>query len=164
VTDGIPRSIDAGPLAVPHAEDAVVETIVESDGELAPHHRCRCEFLVDRRPIDDRKIRSGGTRPLDLVAERGDRRTLIATDECSCVQPVAAVDAELVDRQAGDGLQTRQEHSALFAPIPVDDLVVGDCRTCSIGHGASLPHLEAAVIRVPTAIDETCPRSPTAVS
>ncbi len=98
VADRITGAIDAGALAVPHAEDAVVQAIVECDGKLAPHHRRCGELLVDARLIDDRQVGNCAQGALDLLAERSDRRPLIATDERRCVETVATIETELVAR------------------------------------------------------------------
>ncbi len=60
---------------------------------------------------------------LDLVAERPDRRALVAGHERGGVEAVAAVDADLVERQSGDRLEAGEEDPAVLASVSIGQLV-----------------------------------------
>ena len=153
--DRITGAVDAGALAVPHAEDPVVLAVVERDGQLAAHHGGGGEFLVDARLVDDREVGHRAQRPLDLLAERADRRALIAADERRGVEAVATIQADLIAGQPGDRLQARQEHPAVLASVSVGELVLARTRlgpgatgrSSGIGHADSLPYLARACRR-----------------
>ena len=49
VADGVAGAVEAGRLAVPDADDAVVALVVERVDELAAHHGGGGELLVERR-------------------------------------------------------------------------------------------------------------------
>ena len=140
VPDGVAGAVDAGALAVPDAEDAVVPAVVERGGQLAPHHRGGGELLVDAALVDHRQIGHRAQRPFDLFVEHADRRALVAAQEGGGVEPVAAIDPQLIDREPCDCLHAGQEDPALLEAIPVGDLVVGlGALPGSVGHPVSLP-------------------------
>ena len=63
VADGVVGAVEAGSLAVPHAEDAVVLALGARVGELAAHHRRGRELLVDAGPHHDGQVGGRAHRP-----------------------------------------------------------------------------------------------------
>ena len=104
-----------GRLAVPDAEHAVVAVVGLRGGELRAHHRGRRVLLVHRGAAHDRQIRREAAPPGDGDVEAAERRARIARDEGGGVQARAAVGAQLLDREAGQGLDAAQEHRAVSA-------------------------------------------------
>ncbi len=104
VTDRVVGPVEPGRLAVPEAEHAVVLALRAGIGELAAHHRGGCELLVHAGPHDHGKIgdRPGGAA--QLLLQRAHGRALVPGRKRGRVQPVAAVDAQLIDRQPSHGL------------------------------------------------------------
>ena len=98
VADGVVGAVEAGSLAVPDAEDAVVLALGSRVGELAAHHSRGGELLVDPGTHHDGQVGGGARRPADLLLKRPDGRTLIPGHEGGGVEAVAPVDAQLVDR------------------------------------------------------------------
>ena len=123
MADRIAAPIEAWALAVPDADDAVVLRVVERHRQLAAHHRSGGEFLVDAGSDDDGQVGHGAVGALQLLGERADRRTLVAGGEGRSRQPEPAVDAQLVDREAGDRLDPGEEHGALLHPEAIGELV-----------------------------------------
>ena len=119
VADGVAGPIEPGRLAVPDADDAVVALVAERVDELAAHHRRGRQLLVDPGTDDDRQVghRGGGGR--GLLLERADGRTLVARHERRGAQSVPAVDAQLVDGEAGQRLHAGQEDAAVLEPEAV---------------------------------------------
>ena len=68
------------------------------------------------------------SRPADLLTQRADGRALIAGHEGGGVQAVAAVDAQLVGRQPGDGLDAGQEDPTVLEAESIGELVGGELR------------------------------------
>ena len=135
VADGVAGAVEAGRLAVPDADDAVVALVGERVGELAAHHRGGGELLVDARADDDRQVghRRRGSRR--LLLERADGRALVAGHERGGRQAVAAVDAQLVDGEPGERLDAGQEHAPVLAPEAILELVPGEVGTFGeVGH------------------------------
>ena len=104
VADRVVGPVEPGRLAVPEAEHAVVLALWAGVGELAAHDRGGCELLVHAGPHDHGKIgdRPGGAA--QLLLQRAHGRALVPGRKRGRVQSVAAVDAQLVDRQPSHGL------------------------------------------------------------
>ena len=128
MADRVAGSVEAGRLAVPHSEHAVVFALGTFVGELAAHHRRGGELLVDTRSHDDREVGHGAHRPADLLAQRADGRALIAGHEGGGVQAVAAIDAQLVGGQTGDGLDPGEKDAAVLETESIGELVAGELR------------------------------------
>ena len=125
MADRIAAAVEAGALAVPDADDAVVARVVERHRQLAAHHGGRRQLLVDRRLHHDRQVGDRGRRPPQFLGERADGRPLVSGRERRGGEAEATVEAQLVDGEAGDGLQAGQEHRAVLEPEPVGELVRG---------------------------------------
>ena len=146
MADRVAGPVEAGRLAVPHAEHAVVLALGTFVGELAAHHRRGGELLVDAGAHDDREVGHGARRPADLLTQRADGRALVAGHEGGGVQAVAAVDAQLVDGQPGDGLDAGQEDPAVLQPEAVGELVAGELRRELVSRGVVGPPVTGSTV------------------
>ena len=70
---GIVEDFDAGRLAEPHADDAVVARSRERGDELRAAHGGRPELLVDGAPQDDVVLLRERAQALDLLVEAPER-------------------------------------------------------------------------------------------
>ncbi len=117
--------VDAGRLAVPDAEDAVVvgALAVMTDLLRAPHGG-GAEFLVDAGLEDDvgRRQMPFGAHQFGVVA--GERRAAIAGDEAAGAQPGLRVQPRLVEGQADQRLDAGEIDAAAGCDILV---VERDC-------------------------------------
>ena len=169
VADRVAGSVEARRLAVPHADDAVVALVVERVDELAAHHRRRRQLLVEAGTDDDRQVGHGGRGGRRLLLERRDGRALVAGDERRRVQAAAAVDAQLVDGQAGEGLDAGEEDAAVLEAEAVGQLVRRKVRVVdrsSVSRDVPpSPHANSGVERLsmvmaPLVIRPVCRRPP----
>jgi hypothetical protein len=135
VADRVARPVEARSLAVPDADDPVVALVPERVDELAAHHGRRGELLVEPGAHDDRQVGHRGRGGRCVLLERGDGRALVARDERRGGEAVAPIDAQLVDREPGEGLHAGQEDAPLLAPEPVVELVRGE-----VGAGDEIGH------------------------
>jgi hypothetical protein len=126
VADRVTRPIEPGRLGVPHADHTVVRAIGQRARQLAAHHRGGRQLLVGAGLAHDRELLHGTRRALDLVTERTDRRALVARHERSRVQATAAVEANLVEWEAGDRLEAGEEDSAVLEAVSIGQLVFGE--------------------------------------
>ena len=113
VTEGIARAVDAGPFAVPDAENAVVFALAAQLGLLGPPKRGGGQVLVDRGLEQD--VARGEMRhgTLKLVVEPAERGAAIAGDVARGVEAGPAVALVLHHRQAHQRLIAGDEHAAL---------------------------------------------------
>ena len=140
VANGVAGAVEPRRLAVPDADNAVVALVAERVDELTAHHRGGGELLVDTGTDDDRQVGHGGRSGRRFLLERPDRRALIAGDERRRVQAEAPVDAQLVGRQAGDGLHPGEEDAALLEAEAIRELVRGEVGSLDeVGHGPVVP-------------------------
>jgi hypothetical protein len=123
VADCVAAAIEAGTLAVPDADDAVVAGIGQRHRQLAAHHRGGGELLVDGGLYHDRQVGHGGGGPSQLLGERADRRSLVARRERGGREAEPAVEPQLVDRKAGHGLEAREEDGPVLEAEPVVEFV-----------------------------------------
>ena len=116
VAENVTGAIDAGALAVPDREHAVVLAFAEQFGLLRAPAGGRRKLLVEAGLEDD--IRFGELLPglPQLQVEPAQRRAAIAGDEAGGVQPVPAVALALHQQHADDGLRAGQEDT-LFAEV-----------------------------------------------
>ena len=91
VAEHVAGAVDAGPLAVPDAEDAVVFALAAQLRLLrAPQRRCR-QFLVDAGLEDDVVGVEQRRDPHELLVETAERRAAVAGDVAGGVEAGAAV-------------------------------------------------------------------------
>ena len=109
------RAVEAGVLAVPDAEHAVVARARQVAGQLRAVDRGRRELLVQSRHEAD----LGVGEPAELLVEAAEGRPLVAGDERADVQAGGAVGAALVEQHAHERLDPGQEDRALLADILV---------------------------------------------
>ena len=117
VLEDVARAVDAGALAVPHAEDAVVLRPREEVGELAPVDRGGAEVLVEAREEDDVVLAEEVGVALERQVEAAERRAAIPGDQRRGVEAAPPVGAVLVERQPDEGLDAGKEDDALLLTI-----------------------------------------------
>ena len=105
VPERVARAVDARPLAVPHAEDAVVAPLAAHLRLLRAPHGGRGEVLVHAGLEEDVVRLEERLGALELLVEAAERRAAIAGDVAGGVQPGAAVALVLHQRQADDRLR-----------------------------------------------------------
>jgi hypothetical protein len=113
VLEHVGAAVDAGALAVPDAEDAVVLLRVGVEVELlrAPHGRGR-QLLVDARLEDDVLRRQVGLRRPQRLVVAAERRAAVAADEAGGVQAEHGIALLLQHRQSDERLRAAHEGAA----------------------------------------------------
>jgi hypothetical protein len=119
VLQHVDASIDAGPLAVPHREDAVVLRIGEQVQLLRAPYRGRCEVFVDGRMEADPVRLQEGLRAVQRGVEAAERRSAIPGHVARGVQARRGVALLLQHRQAGERLHAGQEDPTVLEPVLV---------------------------------------------
>src|SRR5690554_2041258 len=113
VAENVAGAVDAGALAVPDPEDAVVFAFAPQLCLLRSPKRSGCEVLVEARMEEDVVFRQNGLRPEKGAFEACDRGTAIAGDVSRGVQPRLLVPDLLHQREPDDGLGTCQDLARL---------------------------------------------------
>lgn len=119
MADGVGGAVEAGGLAVPQADDAVVAGPRVGLHELAPLDGGGRQLLVEPRPVDDVVLVEEVPAALQLEVEAGQGRARVARDERGRVQAGPAVGPVLVEGQADEGLEAGEEDPALFQQVLV---------------------------------------------
>src|SRR2546422_2669308 len=114
VLENVTGAVGAGPLAVPHAENAVVLRLREQVGELATVDRRRPEIFVHTREEDDVVLAEQGGVALKREIETTERGAPIPGDERGGIEPSAFIGSVLIERQAHQRLDAREEGEPLF--------------------------------------------------
>ena len=116
---GIAAAVQAGTLAVPDANGAIVERVRKGLEELAAHDRRKRELFVDAGHEADLVLseEAAGSLQRQVVTAQG--RSLVARDQAACSQALAAVPAHLLDRQADKRLDARHIGRAGFQDVLV---------------------------------------------
>src|SRR5436190_1836069 len=104
VLEDVARPVDAGPLAVPHAEDAVVLRPGEEIGELATVDRGRAEILVEPGNEHDVVLAEEVRIALQGQVETAEGRATATGDQRRGVEAAAAVRAVPIQRRPDERL------------------------------------------------------------
>ena len=133
VADHVHRAVDAGALAIPHGEDAVVARAGEEAALLRAPDGGGRHVLVDARMEDDVVVCEMAAGALDLAVETGQRRATIAGDIAGRIQAGGSIAAALLDRQPHQRLRARQKHGAALKRVAF--VKRADCRRpgCQVG-------------------------------
>jgi hypothetical protein len=127
VLEDVPGAVDAGSLAVPDAQHAVVLRLRKIVGELAAVDGGGAEVFVEAGDEDDVVLAQQRRIALEREIESAERGAAIARDQCRGVEPAAAVGPVLIERQPDQRLDAGQEDDALLlAILRVEREVVGD--------------------------------------
>ena len=113
VAERVAGAVDAGALAVPDAEDAVVAALAAHLGLLGAPQRGRREVLVDARLEDDVGRPAALRRAPELLVEPAERRAAVAGDVAGGALADAAVARLLHQGEADDRLRAGEEDPAL---------------------------------------------------
>ena len=128
MSEGVSGPVQAGCLAVPDAQNPVVLAVGLFGGQLGAHYGRGCEFFVQARLVNDRKIGNDGSGPGDLLIKASQRRSRVPGDERGGVEPSQPVDAQLLDCDPCEGLDASEEGGALVLQVPVSQpVVVEEC-------------------------------------
>ena len=120
VLERIARAIDAGPFAVPHAEDAVIAGAGEQIRLLRAPNRGGGKVLVQPRLKSDLRRFEILARAPELTIEAAERRAAITGHETRRVAAGEPVAVALRQQQADERLQTRDEQRpGLVEPVPI---------------------------------------------
>ncbi len=137
VLEDVAAAVDAGPLAVPHREHAVVARAGIQVGLLRAPDRRRGEVLVQPRlELDVRAVEEGLRLPQRLV-EPAQRRAAVAGHEPGGVASGLEVALPLQDQQADQRLGAVQEDATGFERVLVVERDVAQLGNGE-GHGVSL--------------------------
>ena len=117
VLEDVAGPVDAGALAVPHAENAVVLRLRKQVGELAAVDRRRAQILVHAREEHDVVLAEQSGVALEGEVETAQRRAAIARDERGGVESATLVGPVLIERQAHQRLDARKEDEPFFPAI-----------------------------------------------
>ncbi len=133
VLEHVAAAVHAGPLAVPHAEHAVVfRAAVQVDLLRSPKRR-RGEVLVQPRlELDVGTVEELLRLPQRLV-QRAERGTAIAGDETGGIEPGQCITLPLQDQQADEGLRAGEKDPAGLEGVLVVEADVAQGRGGS-GH------------------------------
>ena len=119
VTERVGRAVEAGRLAVPHGQHAVVLRAGELAGELAAPRRRRAELLVQAGHVPDVVALDELAVAGELLVEAAERRALVARDHRPGHEAAAKVGAVLVEREADEALEAGEEDAALLEDVLV---------------------------------------------
>ena len=113
VPEGIAGAVDAGALAVPEREDAVMLALAEQLRLLSAPAGRRRQLLVEPWLEDDVGALQLALGFPELLVEPAERRSAVAGHEAGRVQPHAAVALALHQEHADHRLRPRQEDALL---------------------------------------------------
>src|SRR5437773_9552979 len=109
VLEDVARAVDAGALAVPHAEYAVVLGPREEAGELAAVDRGRAEVFVEPGDEDNVVLAQEVRIALQSQVETAEGRAAVSGNQRRRIEPAAAVGAVLVEGQPDERLDAGEE-------------------------------------------------------
>ena len=115
----VARAIDAGSLAIPKSEDAVVLPVTTQTRLLRAPKRCRRQILVHTGLEHDVVLDQKSGRAGHLLIHRAKGRAAIACHVSGRVQPLGIVPRLLHQHQADQRLRPVQKHVALCQIEPV---------------------------------------------
>src|SRR5579864_4182707 len=113
MAEHVAGAVDAGALAVPHGEYAVVPALAAQLGLLRAPHRGGGKVLVDTALEADRARLQKLSGALKLGVEAAERRTAVAGDETRGIAAVAAVQLLLHQAEPDQGLEAGDENPRL---------------------------------------------------
>ena len=138
VTQGVRRAVEAGGLAVPDAEHAVVAGPRQGGGQLAAPGGRGARLLVEPGHMDEVVLAADVCVAGQLAVEPSEWRSLVAGDKGCGVQAVAAVGAVLVQRHTHERLHSGQEDAAALEQVAVVERHVGEAWSRGSTAGAAI--------------------------
>src|SRR6266849_68439 len=112
MAEGVARTVDARPFAVPHAEHAVEPALAAQFGLLRARQRGRGELLVGGRVELDIAFREYGAGAHELLVECPERRTPIARHVACRVEAGPPVSRLLHQTEADQRLKAGHKDAA----------------------------------------------------
>ena len=138
VAENVAGAVDAGALAVPHAENAVELAFAAQFGLLRAPQRGRGEILVDAGLEADVALVEKWLGAQEVAVEAAERRAAIAGDEAGGIEPVAAVELLLHQAEPHQRLEAGHEDAALAEIVLVVEFDVAQ-RHSAASQGAVCP-------------------------
>ena len=124
VAEHVAGAVDAGTLAVPHGEHAVVLALAAQLGLLRAPDRGRGEVLVDAALEADVVLGQKRRGALELAVEAAERRAAIAGDVARGIEAVAAVQFLLHEAEPHQRLKAGDEDVAVAEIVFIVELDV----------------------------------------
>ena len=152
VTEHVAGPVDAGALAVPEGEDAVMLALAADLGLLGAPYGRGGEVLVEaglKQDVGGLELLSGAQQ---LRVEAAQRRAAVAGDETRRVEAGGLVAPLLVQQKAGDGLRSGHEGAGLGQIILVVERHLEERprgRAPREGHGGCVRHRSASLWSLP---------------
>ncbi|KGR93135.1 hypothetical protein X948_5700 [Burkholderia pseudomallei MSHR5608] len=115
MSECVARAVDAGPLAIPHAEDAIDLARRFGFDPLRPDHGRRREILVDAGNKANVMRGDQFARAPKLEVHPCERRSSVAGNISRRVQATAPVELPLGNQQANQRLSSVEEDAAAAA-------------------------------------------------
>ena len=136
----IAGAIDTRSLSVPVANNAVVTTIGSLGRQLATHDCGSRKLFVERVAVHVVELACRLRGNVGFTIEPRQRRARIARDEGCCVEPIAAVDTHLLERQSSERLNTRQEYATRITVVTTGEFVVAQLWLDNVSHVSMLSY------------------------
>ncbi len=124
VAEHVAGAVDAGTLAVPHAENAVVFALAAQLGLLRAPYRRGGEILIDAALEPDIAFFEERPGAQELAVEAAERRAAVAGDKSRGIEPVAAVELLLHQAEPDQRLEAGHEYAALAKVVFIVELDV----------------------------------------
>src|SRR3984893_2690714 len=138
VAEHVAGAVDAGPFAVPHAENAVVLALAAEFGLLRAPYRGGGKVLVDAALEADVACVEERFGAQELTVEPAERGAAIAGNEASGIEPVTPVELFLHQAEPDQGLESGHEYPALAEVVLIVELDVAQRHSKPLP-AASLP-------------------------
>jgi hypothetical protein len=119
VAKGVGGTVEAGRLAVPHGEHAVVLGAGELAGQLAAPGGGRAELLVEAGHVAHVVSLDELAVAGELLVEATERRALVAGDHRAGQEAAAEIGPVLVEREPYETLNAGEKDSSLFEDVLV---------------------------------------------
>ena len=124
MAEDVAGPVDARPLAVPHAENAVVLAFTAQLGLLRTPNRGRRQIFVDPALEADVAFLKKGLGTLELAVEAAKRRAAISGNKTRGIETVPPIELFLHQAETNQSLKSGHEHAALAEVVFVVELYV----------------------------------------
>jgi hypothetical protein len=135
VTERVGCAVEAGRLAVPHAEHTVVLGAGQLAGELAAPGGGGAELLVEAGYVVDQVPLEQLAVARELEIEPAERRALVAGDHRAGGEAAPPVGAVLVEQEPHERLHAGDQDAALFEHVFVVEADLAQHATAAVAVG-----------------------------